>query len=110
VLSDQGKDDEAEEMYRQALKLSETVLGKEHPSTVMSIYNVAYFLSTLKQFSEANAFHQRALNGYGEILALDHPTVQACRTHYSCMLKEMREEIGGRDILFKDRVETASKH
>jgi hypothetical protein len=48
VLSDQGKNEEAEEMYRQALRLSETVLGKEHPPTVMSIYNLAYMLSTQK--------------------------------------------------------------
>jgi tetratricopeptide (TPR) repeat protein len=96
VLSDQGKYEEAEEMHRQALGLSETVLGKEHPSTLTSIYNLAYVLSNRKRFSEANALYQRALNGYGKTLAPDHPTVQACRTHYTCMLKEMQEDIGER--------------
>jgi len=32
ALSGQGKYKQAEEMYRQALGLVETVLGKEHPS------------------------------------------------------------------------------
>jgi hypothetical protein len=37
VLRDQGKYEQAEEMYRQAFLLMETVLGKEHPSTLTSI-------------------------------------------------------------------------
>jgi hypothetical protein len=76
-------------MHRQMHELRETVLGKEHPDTLASIYNLAYVLSNRKRFSEANALYQRALNGYGMTLAPDHPTVQACRTHYTCMLKEM---------------------
>ena len=41
VLSDQGKYEEAEEMHRQTLGLSETVLGKEHPDTLTSMNNLA---------------------------------------------------------------------
>ena len=37
VLSNQGKYEQAEEMHRQALGLSETVLGKEHPFTLTSM-------------------------------------------------------------------------
>jgi hypothetical protein len=37
VLSNQGKYEQAGEMHRQALGLSETVLGKEHPFTLMSM-------------------------------------------------------------------------
>jgi hypothetical protein len=36
VLSDQGEYEQAEEMHRQVLGLLETVLGKEHPSTLRS--------------------------------------------------------------------------
>jgi hypothetical protein len=36
VLRNQGKD-EAEEMHRQVPRLSETVLGKEHPYTLTSM-------------------------------------------------------------------------
>jgi hypothetical protein len=41
VLRDQGKYVQAEEMHRQALRLSETVLGKEHPFTLTSMGNLA---------------------------------------------------------------------
>src|SRR5271156_5659220 len=34
VLNRQGKYEEAKEMHRQALRLKETVLGKEYPSTL----------------------------------------------------------------------------
>src|SRR5271155_1215321 len=37
MLSDQDKYKKAEEMHRQALRLSETVLCKEHPSTLASM-------------------------------------------------------------------------
>jgi tetratricopeptide (TPR) repeat protein len=124
VLSHQGKYEQAEEMDRQVLRLKKVVLGKEHPDTLksmgnlalvlshqgkehpdtlMSIYHLAYLLSTRKRFSEADPLYQRALDGYGKSLAPDHPTVQACRKHYSHMLKEMQEDIGEEEILFQGR-------
>jgi hypothetical protein len=42
VLSDQGKYEQAEEMHRQTLGLKGTVLGKEHPSTLTSMDNLAW--------------------------------------------------------------------
>jgi hypothetical protein len=39
VLRDQGKYEQAEEMHRKELGLRETVLGKEHPSTLTSEYS-----------------------------------------------------------------------
>jgi hypothetical protein len=44
VLSDQGKYEQAEEMHRQALGLSETVLGEEYPFTLTSMNNLATVL------------------------------------------------------------------
>jgi Tetratricopeptide repeat len=41
VLRNQGKYEEAEEIHRQTLRLSETVLGKEHPDILMSMNNLA---------------------------------------------------------------------
>ena len=42
VLRDQGKYEEAEEMHRQAIRLHETVLGKEHSKTLISTDNPAF--------------------------------------------------------------------
>ena len=59
MRKDQGKYEQAEEMFRQALRLRETVLGKEHPDTLTSMYNLAYVLSNRKRFSEASALYQK---------------------------------------------------
>jgi hypothetical protein len=45
VLRRQGKYEQAEEMHRQGLRLGETVLGKEHSSTLTSMHNLATVLS-----------------------------------------------------------------
>ena len=41
VLSHQGKYERAEEMHRQILSLSKTLLGKEHPGMLTCIYCLA---------------------------------------------------------------------
>jgi hypothetical protein len=57
VLSDQGKHEQAEEMLRQALGLSETVLGKEHPHTLTSMNNLAIVLRDQGKHEQAEEMH-----------------------------------------------------
>jgi hypothetical protein len=45
ALDCQGKYEEAETMHRQTLALREKVLGKEHPSTLASMDNLALMLN-----------------------------------------------------------------
>lgn len=44
VLSDQGKYEQVEEMYRQELRLCNIVLDQDHPSTLTSTSNLAFVL------------------------------------------------------------------
>jgi len=48
VLDSQGKYEAAEEMHRRALELCEKVLGPEHPSTLVSMNNLARMLDSQK--------------------------------------------------------------
>ena len=48
-------------MRRQALGLSETVLGKEHPDTLMSMSNLANVLSDQVRYEQAEEIHRQAL-------------------------------------------------
>jgi Tetratricopeptide repeat len=89
VLSSQGKYEQGEEMHRQVLEPRETVLGKEHPSTLTSVYYLAYLVSTRKQFEKASVLYQRALSGYRLTLRPGHPTTVACERHYSSMQRKM---------------------
>lgn len=61
VLSSQDKYDKAEEMHRQALALTETVLGKEHPNTLTSINNLVLVLSRQGKYDEVEEMHRQAL-------------------------------------------------
>ena len=54
VLEKQGKYEEAEMMHREELELSQRILGKEHPSTLTSMNNLALVL-----WSKANMKRQR---------------------------------------------------
>lgn len=57
----QGKYGEAEMMYRQTLDLRQAILGKEHPSTLTSIHNLALLLDDQGKHEEAEAVRQRKL-------------------------------------------------
>jgi hypothetical protein len=48
-------------MHRQALGLSETVVGKEHPDTLMSMSNLANVQSDQVRYEQAEEMHRQAL-------------------------------------------------
>ncbi|TLD03112.1 uncharacterized protein PgNI_12571 [Pyricularia grisea] len=53
MLDRQRKYEEAEEMCRTTLKLSEKVLGQENPDTLISINNLALMLYKQGKYEEA---------------------------------------------------------
>jgi Tfp pilus assembly protein PilF len=59
-------------MNQQAQGLKETVLGKEHPSTLMSINNLGLVLSDQGKHEQAEEMHRQALGlmetGAGQII------------------------------------------
>jgi hypothetical protein len=82
VLSRQGKYEEAEAMKRRALEGSEKVLGREHPDTLTSVYNLAFLFHRRQHYSTAVGLYQRAHEGYVKVLGAEHPTTTACLLHY----------------------------
>jgi hypothetical protein len=92
MLQDRGKYEAAEEMNRRALAGREKVLGMEHPSTLTSVYCLAYLLYSRRQLQQAAILYRRALSGYQQTLGPTHPTTLACDGHYSSMLQEMKDE------------------
>ncbi|KAH0555788.1 hypothetical protein GP486_006269, partial [Trichoglossum hirsutum] len=85
----QGKYEEAEAMNRRALDGKEKVLGKEHPSTLTSVYSLANLLHEQKRYEAASELYQRASSGYRVILGQSHPTTIACDNSYCSMRREM---------------------
>jgi Tetratricopeptide repeat len=54
---DDASTEQAEEMHRQALRLSETVLGKEHSNTMISMNNLATVLRNQGKYEQAEEMH-----------------------------------------------------
>ncbi|EXA53654.1 hypothetical protein FOVG_01389 [Fusarium oxysporum f. sp. pisi HDV247] len=54
-----GEYEEAEKMHREALELMEKVLGKEHPSTLGSMNNLALVLREMGKYEEAEKMHRK---------------------------------------------------
>ncbi|KAI0815407.1 Tetratricopeptide repeat-domain-containing protein [Xylaria sp. FL0064] len=68
-----GKYDEAETMHRQTLELREEVLGREHPSTLDSMNNLALVLNSQGKYNEAETIHRQTLELREEVLGREHP-------------------------------------
>jgi tetratricopeptide (TPR) repeat protein len=61
VLRHQGKYEEAEQMHRQTLELTEKVPGKEHPDTLASMNNLAEVIRHQGKYEEAEQMHRQTL-------------------------------------------------
>jgi hypothetical protein len=65
VLEKLGRVDEAEAMYRRTLQERESVLGKHHPDTMITVNNLGLLLEGKKGEahigSEADLMYRRAL-------------------------------------------------
>ena len=70
---DQGKYDEAEPLYREALKVKRETLGDRHPSTLASINNLGLLLSDQGKYDEAEPLYREALKVQRETLGDRHP-------------------------------------
>jgi len=89
VLQNQGKNKEAERMFRRAIEETEKALGKEHPNTLESVDCLAYFYHKRKRYDTASELYQRACDGYKRTIGPEHPTTIACCNHYSRMVREI---------------------
>ena len=72
LLSDMGKYEEAEPLYRRALA-GEAALGAEHPTTLASVNNLAILLGDMGKYEEAEPLYRRALAGQEAALGAEHP-------------------------------------
>jgi tetratricopeptide (TPR) repeat protein len=73
-LAEQGKHPEAELHERQVLEAEERVLGREHPSTLMTKGNLARSLSGQGKHPEAEALLRQVLEAEERVLGREHPS------------------------------------
>ena len=78
MLQHQGDYKTAEELYRRALEGREKVLGKEHPSTLTSVWCLADLTERLGRTAEAILLYERAIKGFGAALGSKHSNTAKC--------------------------------
>jgi len=71
----QAKTKQAVELYRQALKQREQILGTEHLETAQTISALAGAVKGLHEFSEADELYRRAFAIYEKSLGAEHPFI-----------------------------------
>jgi tetratricopeptide (TPR) repeat protein len=72
LYSNQGKLQEAQEMYQRALAGKEKALGPDHTSTLNTVNNLGLLYSDQGKRKEAEEMYQRALAGCEKALGPDH--------------------------------------
>ncbi|CAN9307714.1 unnamed protein product [Alternaria alternata] len=74
LYANQGRLDEAEQMYERALRGYEEALGVGHSSTLDTVNNLGLLYADQGRLGEAEQMYGRALRGY-EALGLDHESL-----------------------------------
>jgi CHAT domain-containing protein/Tfp pilus assembly protein PilF len=70
----QGRNSEAEQLWRRALAGRQKVLGPEHHDTLLSVGALGYLYLGQGRYNEAEPLLRRALAGRQKALGLEHPT------------------------------------
>ncbi|MDE6784003.1 MAG: tetratricopeptide repeat protein, partial [Ruminococcus sp.] len=72
-----GEYDKALEYYEKALKICESVLGKEHPNTATTYNNIAVVYQDKGEYDKALEYYEKALKICESVLGKTHPLTVA---------------------------------
>ncbi|MEM7047125.1 MAG: tetratricopeptide repeat protein [Pseudomonadota bacterium] len=74
-LLDNGRQEDAEMLFRQALKLRRRSLGDAHTQTISLYHEMASVFERQKKYNEAASFYEKVLQDRKKRLPADHPLV-----------------------------------
>lgn len=72
----QNKMDEAESLYREAIAIEETILGRDGLEVADTLFNLAMVAAMRKQYQEADSLLTSALKIKEQKLGADHPDLE----------------------------------
>ena len=75
LYESQGRYEQAEPLYLQALELSQRLLGEDHPNVATSLNNLAGLYKSQGRYNEAEPLYLQALELWKHLLGEDHPDV-----------------------------------
>ena len=74
-------------MLREVLEIQEATLGRQHPSTAVTIGNLAMLLEDKGELKEAEGMYKEVLAIEEATLGHDHPETAATRRNLAALLK-----------------------
>jgi hypothetical protein len=77
------------------LEALERTLGREHPSTLNSVGNLAFVLRGKGLFDEAEALHRRALEARERTLGWEHPSTLNPVNNLKIVISDKGRQGGG---------------
>ena len=88
TLSAQGRFEEAEPLYREALEITCETLGERHPENATRLNNLASLLKDTGRFEEAEPLYREALEITCETLGERHPENATRLNNLASLLKD----------------------
>ena len=83
----QGRYEEAEPLYLEALDLRKQLLGDNHPDVAQSLNNLAYLYQSQGRYTEAEPLYLEAINIATQALGENHPNTIIFRENYNICLR-----------------------
>ena len=90
LYKSQGRYEEAEPLYIQALDMRKKLLGEEHPDVATSLNNLAGLYSSQGRYEEAEPLYIQALDMYKKLLGDEHPYTQKTQRAYQTLLENKK--------------------
>ena len=86
LYSSQGRYEEAEPLYIQALDMRKKLLGEEHPDVATSLNNLAGLYFSQGRYEEAEPLYIQSLDMRKKLLGEEHPYTQGTQRDYQTLL------------------------
>ena len=88
----QGRYDDAEPLFEEALSIHRRVLGADHPDTAISLNDLASLYRAQGRYVEAAPMYKEAVEIVERVLGAEHPNTKITHENYEVLLAEMKEK------------------
>ncbi|NEQ70120.1 MAG: CHAT domain-containing protein, partial [Symploca sp. SIO2D2] len=87
LYESQGRYEEAEPLYHQALEMRRRILGQEHRDVASSLNNLAFLYKSQGRYEEAEPLYRQALEMWRRLLGQEHPDVATSLNNLALLYK-----------------------
>ena len=104
TLSDTGRWDEAEPLFRQAIDIGKNTIGEAHPNYAIRLNNMANLLRDMGRLEEAEPLYRQAIDIGKDTIGEAHPNY-ATRLNNLANLLADRVKLGEAELLYRQAID-----